>query len=95
MNQYCRYCCNAVICDVVGFVCVAKAPCGNNGAGKIYSEEKAKRINHCKSFQFNSNDLLTCDEYGNFKQYKPREPYKPRTIQAKEAGQISFNESEV
>ena len=46
MKQYCRYCTNAIDYngEATEFVCTAKAECGNNGAGRFYPAEKAKRI---------------------------------------------------
>lgn len=64
MKQYCRYCANSVLNDGF-FFCEEKNKC--------YPLEKAKRLNHCKGFVFNQNDLLRMDESGNFAQYKPRE----------------------
>lgn len=93
MKQYCRYCANAIDYDDM-LVCEAEAPCGNNGSGKVYSMVKAKRLNRCKSFEFNPNDLLSCDPDGSFRQYKPRAPYKPRAEQIAESGQILLNEME-
>ena len=73
MKQYCRYCMHAIdYSDVL--VCNANAKCGNNGSGRTYDMEKAKRLNTCKHFEFNSNDLLNQNTDGSFKQYKPREP---------------------
>ena len=86
MKQYCRYCCNAIdYMDVL--VCRADAPCGNNGSGATHPMEKAKRLNHCKHFEFNPNDLLGCDADGNFRQYKPREAKPPSELKL---NQISF-----
>lgn len=80
MNQYCRYCCHALDYNGEGvdFICEAAAPCGNNGAGKFYSVDKAKRINKCKHFIFNENDIFRYDANGNFAIYKPRDDYKVR-----------------
>lgn len=85
-KQYCRYCVLAIDHDDI-LVCVASAPCGNNGSGKCYNIEKAKRVNNCKYFEFNSNDLLRVNEDGSFKQYKPREATKPNLLK----GQIKIN----
>lgn len=71
MNQYCRYCMNAIDYDDM-LICKAEAPCGKYGSGKSYSMEKAKRLNKCKHFDFNPNDLLWQNEDGTFRQYKPR-----------------------
>jgi len=79
MKQYCRYCANALDYngEAVDFICEADAPCGNNGAGQFYPADKAKRINKCKHFIFNENDIFRYDENGNFVTYKPREHSKP------------------
>lgn len=74
MKQYCRYCANAHDYDDT-LICTADAPCGRNGSGQGYPMSKAKRLNRCKHFEFNPNDLLGCDENGNFRQYKPRDTY--------------------
>jgi hypothetical protein len=54
MKQYCRYCANALDYNGEGteFLCNADAPCGNNGAGRFYDAEKAKRKNKCKYFHY-------------------------------------------
>lgn len=64
MNQYCRYCARAALADEDCFYCDVDH--------QIYDENKAKRVNKCKDFEFNPNDIFRCDEYGNFAQYKPR-----------------------
>jgi hypothetical protein len=80
IRQYCRYCANACPYEP-GFVCEADAPCGNFGAGKEYSTDKAKRMNHCKSFEYNGLDILRdCDGRGRFAQYKPRIRLVPDNI---------------
>lgn len=57
MKQYCRYCNHCINGDAV--YCEAL---------KItISEEKAKRVNHCKEFVFNEIDVFDLD-----KRYKPR-----------------------
>jgi hypothetical protein len=89
MKQYCRYCANALDYDGI-LICEADAPCGNNGAGKEYSIEKAKRLNTCKHFYFNPYDLLGQNSDGSFRQYKPHKVHKSKAQQAKEAGQISI-----
>ena len=89
MKQYCRYCVHAIDYDSL-LVCVAKAPCGKNGCGHMYSMEKAKRLNRCMSFEFNPNDLLSSNPDGSFRQYQPREPYKPKREKIAESGQIEF-----
>jgi hypothetical protein len=90
MKQYCRYCVSAIdYLDVL--VCMAKAPCGNNGSGRTYDMEKAKRLNKCKHFEFNPNDLLGQLPDGGFRQYQPRER-KP--ISELKINQISLTEVE-
>ena len=76
MKQYCRYCMFAIDYDG-SLICQAIATCGNNGSGRSYDLEKSKRINNCKHFEFNPNDLLGALENGNFRQYKPRESKTP------------------
>ena len=60
MNQYCRYCANALDYngDATDFVCTAKAKCGNNGAGQFYNAAKAKRPNKCKYYELNPLDVF-------------------------------------
>lgn len=83
MKQYCRYCTNAVDYngEATDFVCTAKAECGNNGAGRMYPAEKAKRTNLCKHFELNPLDVF-------YATYGERE-YKPR-INRKKLEQIKF-----
>lgn len=64
MNQYCRYCNNANLIGDDIFYCQPK--------DEVYGIEKSKRINKCKDFDFNENDLWRCDENGNFQTYCPR-----------------------
>ena len=66
MRQYCRYCVNANIVGDDIFYCSPK--------NEVYGIEKSKRVNKCKLWEFNENDLWRMDENGNFKTYKPREP---------------------
>lgn len=70
MTQYCRYCNNANLVGDDIFYCHPK--------NEVYGIEKSKRVNHCREFEFNENDLWRCDENGNFETYKPREPYQKR-----------------
>lgn len=88
MNQYCRYCVHAF--DYNGeetdFICEAKALCGNDGAGKFYPASKAKRINKCKHFLYNENDIFRTMPNGDFVQYKPRE----RQVKEKPAEQTKL-----
>lgn len=65
MNQYCRYC---------AYMCVGDANyCSKNK--ECYSDEKIKRVNHCKDFEFNSIDALNPNN-----EYKPREKKKEKFI---------------
>lgn len=57
MKQYCRYCTLCVYGDAV--YCSKKE--------KTMSEEKAKRVNNCKDFDFNEIDV-----------FNPERIYKPR-----------------
>ena len=70
----CRYCSNAFDYNGEGedFLCTADAPCGGNGAGVFYDASKAKRLNKCPYFEYNPYDVFGLDEYGNYRQYKPR-----------------------
>ena len=65
MTQYCRYCNNANLIGDDIFYCQPK--------NEVYGIEKSKRVNKCKLFDFNENDLWRCDENGNFETYKPRQ----------------------
>ena len=87
MKQYCRYCANALDYDET-LICEANAPCGNNGSGRGYSIEKAKRLNNCKHFEFNPNDLLGQTPDGGFRQYRPQGLHKSKAQKVFEAGQI-------
>ena len=88
MNQYCRYCAYAL--DYNGkkteFLCEIK--------DQFFKADKAKRLNKCKDFDFNPSDIFRTLPNGSFAQYQPRAAYKPRVVQAKEAGQISLTEQE-
>ena len=70
MKQYCRYCANANIVGDDIFYCQPK--------NEVYGIEKSKRINKCKLWEFNENDLWRMDEQGNFQTYKPRVSYRER-----------------
>lgn len=70
MTQYCRYCNNANLVGDDIFYCQPK--------NEVYGIEKSKRVNHCREFELNENDLWRCDENGNFETYKPRGPYQRR-----------------
>lgn len=60
MKQYCRYC--TFLCTGNGIWC--------NELSKEISEAQAKRVNNCKSFDFNPVDAF----YENERGYRPREP---------------------
>ena len=68
MRQYCRYCFHAVAYEDEWYWCEQKNEC--------YHMKKSKRVNRCKQFEFNENDLWRCDENGNFEVYKPRGEYR-------------------
>ena len=63
---------NLALQTVTYFKTVAKAPCGDDGAGRFYKAVKAKRPNKCKHFEFLNADIFRQDENGNFAEYKPR-----------------------
>ena len=90
MKQYCRYCANALDYNGEGteFLCNANAPCGNNGAGRFYDADKAKRRNKCKYFEFNSIDIFSYGENGYTREYKPRDKKKPK----QKLDQIKFDD---
>lgn len=73
MKQYCRYCAYANIVGDDLFYCQPK--------NEVYGIDKSKRINKCKAFDFNENDLWRQDEHGNFETYKPRDSYRKREQQ--------------
>jgi hypothetical protein len=89
MKQYCRYCAHALEYDG-SMICDASAPCGNNSSGASYPIEKAKRLNKCKHFEFNPNDLLGQFSNGRFRQYQPRN--KTKKTQTLESKQIEMEE---
>lgn len=62
MNQYCRYCAEAVGQDEVCIYCEVK--------DRFFSKTQCSRPNKCKSFRFNEIDALGFDLS---KKYKPRE----------------------
>jgi hypothetical protein len=49
MKQYCRYCNNANLVGDDIFYCQPK--------NEVYGIEKSKRVNKCKLWEFNENDL--------------------------------------
>ena len=75
--QYCRYCSHALDYngEAVDFVCTANAECGDYGAGRFYSANKAKARNRCKHFDFNPLDVFYTT-YGE-REYKPRKEKQP------------------
>lgn len=82
MNQYCRYCANCCITENESIIwCEVKM--------EIYSASKAKRLNKCKDFDFNPNDVFGQNEDGTFKQYNPREKYRKHD-KAEELEQIQI-----
>ena len=87
MNQYCRYCANCFLQDDDVVYCEPK--------DEMRNKKECVRANKCKHFELNTFDVFSQDASGNFKEYKPREPYKPRVVQAKEAGQLSLIDTEV
>lgn len=50
MRQYCRYCCDATL--------TLEETCYCQVLKKVFTAERAKRINNCKYFSFNPNDLI-------------------------------------
>ena len=66
MKQYCRYCSHCIYGDFVY--------CEENE--ETMSEEKAKRVNKCKHFEFNEMDVFDSD-----KKYKPRKSKKANDLQ--------------
>lgn len=65
MNQYCRYCTQAVDINDDFYYCEAKKD--------AYNIKKSKRVNHCKDFEFCQYDLWRVDKNGEFVAYKPRQ----------------------
>ena len=82
MNQYCRYCANCFLQDDDIVYCKPK--------NEMREKKECCRANKCKHFDFNPYDVFSLDEHGNFKEYKPREAYKPRREQIKESGQLEL-----
>lgn len=72
IKQYCRYCNNALDYngEATDFLCETD--------NRFYPASKAKRINKCKNFEFNENDIFRYDADGNFATYKPRDKYAKR-----------------
>ena len=85
VKQYCRYCANCFLQDDDIVYCQPK--------NEMREKRECVRANHCKHFELNPYDVFSMDADGNFKEYKPREPYKPRIVQAHEAGQIDLLEA--
>lgn len=82
MIQYCRYCINAEDYNGEGedFLCFADAPCGNNGAGRFYPANKAKRTNKCRYFVGFALDIFSEREYA------------PRPISESDYEQLSYEQ---
>ena len=78
MKQYCRYCVNLVAGN--GTYCEAHET--------DMSEVAAKRLNHCKDF-----DFCEIDAFGeNLAGYRPREPYLEHQTQEARDEQTSLFE---
>ena len=76
MTQYCRYCISLAYGN--GTWC--------SKHGKEMSDSAAKRVNHCKDF-----DFCEIDAFGeNLAGYHPREPYRKRTDAEPPDEQISL-----
>lgn len=60
MAQYCRYC-NYMVCGDANY-CSVRNEC--------YSDERIKRVNYCRDFEFNPIDALGENPAG----YTPRKP---------------------
>ena len=84
MKQYCRYCANCFLQDNDVVYCQPK--------NEMREKTECIRTNKCKHFEFNPYDVFSVDEHGNFKEYQPREPYKPRQEKIKESGQTELPE---
>lgn len=65
MNQYCRYCCNGVLTENESDVW-----CEHKGC--LMTESQAKRVNKCKHFEFNENDMFRMNADGTFATYNPK-----------------------
>ena len=63
MKQYCRYCAHCFLSNVL--YCWKKE--------KVIGYESAKRVNHCKCFEFLEDDAL----------FENPRPYKPHKIHTK------------
>lgn len=64
MHQYCRYCSRAVQIEDDDIYCSARE--------QTYSAGYAKRVNSCKSFDFNRMDVFDPDN-----RYQPQEHRNP------------------
>lgn len=82
MKQYCRYCAKAVLQGDDFIYCESKS--------EMRGKPECVRVNHCKQFALNPYDVFGQDENGNFKEYHPRGPYKPRREQIKDSGQLEL-----
>lgn len=94
MLQYCRYCANAIDYNGEGedFICLAKAPCGNDGAGRMYDAKKARRVNKCKHFEFNELDVFFTSK--GERVYKPNKTASRRLQSLVGASQMTWKELE-
>ncbi len=84
IKQYCRYCANCFLQGDDVVYCEPK--------NQMREKKNCITVNRCKHFELNPNDVFSADEHGNFREYKPRKPYKTRTEQAAEMGQTSLAE---
>ena len=76
MKQYCRYC--AHLATGNGTWCAAHE--------REMSDSAAKRLNHCKDF-----DFCEIDAFGeNLAGYHPREPYRERAAEEAQGEQMNF-----
>ena len=78
MTQYCRYCINLAAGN--GTWCSKHE--------KEMSDSTAKRVNHCKDF-----DFCEIDAFGeNLAGYHPREPYRKHQTQEAQGKQLTIFE---
>lgn len=76
MKQYCRYCINLAAGN--GTYCEAHET--------DMSDSAAKRLNHCKDFDFCEIDAFA----ENLAGYHPREPYRTRKNVATQGDQLTM-----
>ena len=74
MKQYCRHCIHAKGYHGEGmdYFCTAEAPCGGNGAGRMYRAARAKRPNQCKAYCYSEEDIFS-EEASRLKKRKTEE----------------------